>query len=314
MLRSFQYGGQAVIEGVMMRGPRDVAVAVRGPAGDIIVDRQEIRPVYDKYPVLKKPVLRGVVALFDSMVLGIKMLTYSANLVMEEEEEELSFMEILLTISLAVGLAVLLFVVIPTVAAHFMSGYMGAFGQNLFEGIVRIAVFLAYVVAISMLKDIQRVFQYHGAEHKVIHAYESGADLSEVGNIQGYSTLHPRCGTAFLLIVMVFTVFIFSFLGAPPLFERIMSRVILLPLIAGLSYEFLKFTAKYDNNFFIRWLIAPGLWLQKLTTREPDDSQIEVAAQALKAVLEQEQGMELSSKSGEEVVLPQQDLQDKLVL
>lgn len=304
MLRSFQYGGQAVIEGVMMRGPRDVAVAVRGPNGEIIVDRRELLPVQEKYPILKKPILRGIIALFDSMVLGIRMLTYSANLALDEEEEELSFLEIVLTIALAVGLAVVLFIVLPTVAAHFMSGRMGPFSQNLFEGIVRIAVFLGYVVGVSLLKDIQRVFQYHGAEHKVIHAYESGRDLQDIAGIQSFSTLHPRCGTAFLLIVMVITVFVFSFLGAPPLFERIMSRVILFPLIAGLSYEILKFTAKHDDNPIVRGLIAPGLWLQKLTTRQPDDGQIEVAVNALLAVLEQEQAAKEAAP----------DLQEKLVL
>lgn len=316
MLRSFQYGGQAVIEGVMMRGPKDMAVAVRGPAGNIIVDCQALTPVQERFPILQKPILRGIIALWDSMVQGIKMLTYSANIVLEEdeEEEELTFVEILLTIGLAVGLAVVLFVVIPTVAAHFMSGYMGAFGQNLFEGVVRIAVFLAYVVGISVMEDIQRVFQYHGAEHKVIHAYEAGADLSDFNQVQNYSTLHPRCGTAFLLIVMLLTVFVFSFLGAPPLFERIMSRVILLPLIAGISYEVLKYTAKHDDNAVIRALIAPGLWLQKLTTREPDNGQIEVAVNALRAVLEQERGTNALSEESDQSGVSQQEFQEKLVL
>jgi uncharacterized protein YqhQ len=292
MLRSFQYGGQAVIEGVMMRGPTDVAVAVRGPNGDIIVEREKLNPVQERYPILKKPVLRGFVALIDSMVLGIRMLTHSANLAMDEEEEELSLGELVLSITLAVGLAVVLFIVVPTVAAHFMSGIMGSFGQNIVEGILRIVMFLGYVVVISVFKDIQRVFQYHGAEHKVIHAYEAGVDLDSTEGIQTFSTLHPRCGTAFLLIVIVLTIFFFAFLGSPPLFERVVSRIILLPLIAGVAYEFLKFSAKHQDNFFIRGLIAPGLWLQKLTTREPDDGQIEVAVKALRAVLEQEQEKE----------------------
>ena len=296
MLRSFQYGGQAVIEGVMMRGPRDVAMAVRGPNGDIIVERQEILPIQEKYPILKKPILRGIVALIDSMVLGIRMLTHSANLAMDEEEEELSLMELITTIALAVGLTVVLFIVVPTIAAHFMSKYLDAFGQNIFEGVLRIVIFLAYVMGISVLKDIQRVFQYHGAEHKVIHAYEAGTNLSDIESIQKFSTLHPRCGTAFLLIVMIFTILFFSFLGAPALFERIMSRIILLPLIAGFAYECLKFTAKHDNNLCIRALIAPGLWLQKLTTRQPDDGQVEVAVNALTAVLEQEEKQELDGK------------------
>ena len=298
---SFQYGGQAVIEGVMMRGPRDCAVAVRGPSGDIVIDHRQLNPFQEKYPIFKKPIFRGVWALFDSMVLGIKTLTYSANVAMDEEEEELSLWEIVLTIGLAFGLAVLLFVVAPTVAAHFMSGYMGPVGQNIAEGILRILIFLGYVVGISVLKDIQRVFQYHGAEHKVIHAYEAGEELSDVKSIQGYSTLHPRCGTAFLLIVMVLTVFFFSFLNTPGLLARIVSRVLLLPLIAGVSYELLKFTAKHDDSPIVKVLIAPGLWLQKLTTREPDDGMIEVAVKALDAVLEKKS--ESQETTGEKQLL-----------
>lgn len=294
---SYNYGGQAVIEGVMMRGPRDVAVAVRGPAGDIIVDQRHLNSFQEKYPIFKKPIFRGVWALFDSMILGIKTLTYSANVAMDEEEEELSLLEIIITIGMAVGLAVLLFVVAPTVAAHFLSPYMGPVGQNIAEGIIRILVFLGYVMGISLLKDIQRVFQYHGAEHKVIHAYEAGEELSDTGSIQRYSTLHPRCGTAFLLIVMVLTVFFFSFLSTPGLLARIVSRVLLLPLVAGAAYEILKVTAKYDHNAFVKALIAPGLWLQKLTTREPDDGMIEVAVKALNAVLAMENQEEENGQS-----------------
>jgi len=293
MIKSFQYGGQAVIEGVMMRGPDSVAVAVRRPQGDVAVEHQVSVPVTEKYPLLKQPILRGVVALFDAMVLGIKMLTHSANIAMEEEEgEELSFWEIVLTIAAAVGLAVLLFVILPTAAVHFAGDYLNPFWQNILEGVLRILVFLAYVLVISVIKDIQRVFQYHGAEHKVIHAFEAGEDLSDTGKIQAFSTLHPRCGTAFLLIVMVLTIFFFSFLGSPGLLWRIASRIMLLPIIAGAAYELIKLSSRHDEKVWVRALIAPGLWLQKLTTREPDDSQVEVAVMALKAVLPQEQRQE----------------------
>lgn len=287
---AYQYGGQAVIEGVMMRGPKDFAVAVRGPAGDILVDRKHLNPVQERYPILKKPIFRGVVALIDSMVLGIKTLTYSANVAIGEDEEELSLTEIILTVGVAFGLTVLLFVVIPTAAAHFLSGFMGTVGQSIAEGILRILIFLGYVVGISLLKDIQRVFQYHGAEHKVIHAYEAGEDLADTESIQRYSTLHPRCGTAFLLIVMVLAIFFFSFLNTPGLTFRIVSRVLLLPLIAGIAYEIIKISAKHGDESVIKAVIAPGLWLQKLTTREPDDGMIEVAVKALDAVLAMEEG------------------------
>jgi len=295
MLKSFQYGGQAVIEGVMMRGPREVAVAVRKPKGEILVDRRALNPITEKYTLLKRPVLRGVVALFEALVLGIKMLTFSANVVMEEEEEEdLSPLEIALTVAAAVGLAVLLFVVVPVALAHLGRGYLGPFGQNLLEGLVRIVVLFGYVAGISLMKDIQRVFQYHGAEHKVIHAFEAGEDMSRIDNIQKYSTLHPRCGTAFLLMVVVLTVFFFSFLGSHGLLFRIFSRILLLPLIAGIAYELIKFSAKHADNRLVYLFIIPGLWLQKLTTREPDDSQVEVALLALNEVLPAEEKIKIA--------------------
>ena len=294
-MKSFQYGGQAVIEGVMMRGPKQVALAVRKPKGGVELRHHPLSPVTEKYPVLKKPILRGVVALFEALILGIKMLTLSANIAMEEEEEEeLSPWEIALTITLAFGLAIFLFVIIPTGAAHFLSGYMNVFWQNVVEGILRIVLFFGYVLAISFMSDIKRVFQYHGAEHKVINAYESGEDLSRIEKIQKYKTLHPRCGTAFLLTVLVLTIFFYSFLGQPDLFWRIMSRILLLPIIAGVAYEFIKFSAKHMENKLVGLMIVPGLWLQKLTTREPDNSQVEVALEAFNAVLPEEEKIELN--------------------
>lgn len=287
MPENFQYGGQAVIEGVMMRGPRDLAVAVRKSSGDIVTDIQGLTSLSQKYPFLKWPLLRGVLALFEAMVIGIKVLTYSANMAADEGEEEeiLTGKEIAVTVILAIGLAVLLFIVIPTAAAFFLQAYVDFFWQNLIEGMLRIAIFLAYVISIGMMSDIRRVFQYHGAEHKVIHAYEAGERLT-VDNVRKYTTLHPRCGTSFLLFVLVLTIFLFSFLHTPDIWSRIGSRILLLPVVAGISYEFIKWSGKYYRRNWVRFLIAPGLWLQKLTTREPDDSQVEVAICALEAVLE----------------------------
>ncbi|MHB8155851.1 MAG: DUF1385 domain-containing protein [Desulfocucumaceae bacterium] len=285
-MADFQYGGQAVIEGVMMRGPLGRAIAVRLPEGGIAVDEKKIESVTKKYPILKWPLLRGVVALVESLIIGIEALSYSASQALGEEEE-LSKTEMVLTIGFAFTLAVVLFVILPTGAAHFLKGYVqGSFAQNVVEGIIRLAVFMLYVVLISRLEDIKRVFQYHGAEHKVINAFEAGEELTPE-SVQKYSTFHPRCGTSFLLIVLVLSIFLFAMLGQQVLWWRILSRVILLPVLAGLSYELLKLSAKYAENILCRILISPGRWLQGLTTGEPDDGQVEVAIAALGAVLKE---------------------------
>jgi len=280
---AFQYGGQAVIEGVMMRGPASYAVAVRKQDGQISLKSEAVASLSQRYPFLKWPLVRGVVALAESMIVGVQTLTYSANESAGEEEEQLSAREIFWTVLLAVGLAALLFIVIPSVAAHFLTG-LSPFWQNMAEGLVRIGIFLIYVVAISRMPDIARVFQYHGAEHKVIHTLEAGEPLT-VEFARGHSTLHPRCGTSFLLLVMVLTILIYSFLNTPQLWWRIVSRLLLLPVVAGISYELLKFSGRHADSVWLKWSIAPGLWLQKLTTREPDDSQLEVAIFALQSVL-----------------------------
>ncbi len=280
----FQYGGQAVIEGVMMRGRRDVAIAVRKPDNEIIIDERPVNSITKKLPFLKWPFLRGTVMLFESLIIGIQALAFSANQAAASEEEELSTWEMGVTIAIALGLGILLFVVAPTTLARFLYGFKSIVLINIFEGIFRIAIFLLYVLAISRMKDIQRVFQYHGAEHKVINTYEAGEELT-VENARKYSQLHPRCGTSFLLIVMVIMILIFGFLGKPSLLVRIVSRIVLLPVIAGVSYEVLKLSSKYCNSPLMKVIIAPGMWLQRLTTREADDSQLEVAIQALQAVL-----------------------------
>ncbi len=275
-------GGQAVIEGVMMRGPGHIATAVREPSGTITVKKEPLVSITDRYPVLKKPMLRGVVALVESLVYGLKALSFSAQAA-GEEEEQLTARDIVLTMVFAFGLAVVLFVIIPTWAAKFVhSATEDPVLLNLFEGVLRLAIFFAYVIGISVMKDIRRVFAYHGAEHKTIHAYEAGVPL-DVEHVRPFSTLHPRCGTNFLLIVMLVSIFVFAFLGWPDLWLRIASRIALLPLIAGIGYEIIRFAGRSDKKW-VAVAIAPGLWLQKLTTREPDDDMIEVAICALEAV------------------------------
>ena len=297
----FQYGGQAVIEGVMMRGSQDVAIAVRKPDHDIIIERRPVNSITKKLPFLKWPFLRGTIMLFESLIIGIQALAFSANQAAEGEGEELSAWEMTLTIGLALVLGILLFVVAPTAGARLLyKTFSSNVLINFFEGLFRILIFILYVMAISRMKDIQRVFQYHGAEHKVINTYEAGGELT-VENIRRYSQLHPRCGTSFLLIVMVIMILIFSLFGKQDLVMRIVSRIVLLPVVAGVSYEVLKLSAKYCDSALMKIIITPGLWLQKMTTRDPDEGQIEVAVQALKAVL--------PAGDSEKEPLPAQDLE-----
>lgn len=269
----------------MMRGPKTRSIAVRRPDNSIITDLQPVRSITQRFPFLKWPGVRGVVALFEALFMGMEALSYSANQAVEEEEE-LTTKEMIITILVALLLAMGLFVALPTVATHWLAGAVqNPFWNNLIEGVFRLAVFLGYIVAISRMEDIQRVFQYHGAEHKVINAHEAGVPL-KVPEIQRFSTLHPRCGTSFLLIVMLVSIFVFALLGHHDnIVWRILSRVLLMPVVAGISYELLKLSGKYAQHTFCSWAIAPGLWLQKLTTKEPDDQQVEVAISALQAVL-----------------------------
>ena len=218
------------------------------------------------------------------MVLGIRAISISADLSAQEEGEELTKKDMIIAFLTAVVFAVLLFIVIPTVTASFLKGYFSnIIYLNLAEGLIRIIIFLLYIVMISQMKDIQRIFEYHGAEHKVIYCYEMGEEL-KVENAKKYSTLHPRCGTNFLLIVMLISVLLFSVLGWQGIVERIVSRILLLPIVSGLSYEVIKYTAR-KQNVIVKIISYPGLMLQKLTTREPDESQLEVAIKALKGVL-----------------------------
>ena len=278
-------GGQAVIEGVMMRGFGKVATAVREPGGNINVQVKPVSSIADRFPILKLPLLRGAVSLFESLILGMKSLSFSAQAA-GEEDEQLTDKELIGTIILAIGLACVLFVAIPTFAAKFFHALTDdPIILNLAEGFLRLIIFLAYLFAISQMKDIQRVFQYHGAEHKTIFCYEADLPLT-VENVKKFPRLHPRCGTAFLLIVMLVSIFVFAFLGWPELWIRILSRIILLPVVAGLSYEIIRFSARSQNSL-VKIATLPGLWLQYLTTREPDDSMLEVAIKSLEAVTPQ---------------------------
>ena len=276
-------GGQAVIEGVMMRGPELVATAVRNPQGRIELEVKPVNSIADRYPIFKKPMLRGCVSLFESLVMGIRSLCYSAQMA-GEEDEQLTDKELAGTMIFAFALAAVLFIAIPTGAAKLFHVITeDPVFLNLMEGFLRLFIFMAYIFAISRMKDIQRVFQYHGAKHKTIACFEAGEALT-VENVARHTRLHKRCGTSFLLIVMLVSIFVFAFLGWPDLAERIASRIILLPVVAGISYEIIRFSANSDNCL-LGWAVKPGLWLQKLTTREPEPEMIEVAIESAKAVL-----------------------------
>lgn len=291
-------GGQAVIEGVMMRAPRSLAIAVRRPDGEIVVRKELVVPLSERFPIVKLPILRGAVALFTSLIIGIKALNFSANEAMTEEEKEkdgvkegggeLSSWAMAGTMTVAFGFGICLFFLLPLYLTKLMIPVIGDNNIvfNLVDGIIRVIVFLLYIWGISRMKDIQRVFQYHGAEHKSIFAFEAGEELI-VENVRRFSRLHPRCGTSFLLIVMLVSIAVFSLIPKLwPFYLKAGSRIILLPMIAGISYEFLKWSAANEKHLLVKMIITPGLALQRLTTREPDDSQLEVAIRSLNEALE----------------------------
>ena len=297
-------GGQAVIEGVMMRGPEKIATAVRKPDGEIALECKEVGKAR-KSKILKFPIIRGCVNFFDSMITGVKALMYSAKFFEVDEdgnqkEEEPGKFEawlekklgsekamnavIYFSVVLSLFLSVGLFMVLPWATTLFLGIFIkNNFLLTLAEGGVRLVIFLAYLALTSLMKDIKRVYMYHGAEHKTIHCYESGAELT-VENVRNHSRLHPRCGTSFLLIVMVISVLVFSFISWNNPLIRLVLRLALLPVVAGISYEIIKFAGRHDN-WFTRAISAPGKWLQYITTKEPDDSQIEVAIESMKAVI-----------------------------
>src|SRR6266568_3947921 len=282
-------GGQAVLEGVMMRGPGTWAVAVRPPSGDIAPVSRPIDSAMARHLVFRLPVVRGVMALGESLAIGFRALAISANYASQQEgddgevETELSRGALVFAFLIAIGFAVAVFKVGPALITDTLPIRTGEYFVVV-EGLIRVAMFVGYLALISLLPDLRRVFQYHAAEHKAINAYEAGEPL-EPEIAQRYSLIHPRCGTAFLLWVMVIAVFVFAFFGRPAWYWLITTRILLLPLIAGIAYELIRFAGKHQGNRALMTLLAPGLWLQRLTTRQPSLDQIEVSIRALKEVL-----------------------------
>lgn len=294
VVEKINVGGQALIEGVLMRAPRAMAIAVRRPDGEIIVKRDRVVPLSERFPVVKLPIVRGAVALFSSLAIGMKALSFSANeaMVDGDSKEEMSALAMGGTMAAALVIGILLFFMLPLYLTKLLVPVIGDsnFIFNVVDGLIRVVVFLAYVFGISRMHDIQRVFQYHGAEHKSIYAFEAGQPLT-VDRVKQFSRLHPRCGTSFLLIVMVVSIAVFSLIPKLwPFYMKAGARVILLPLIAGVSYELLKWSARHEQSPLVRLLIAPGLALQRLTTREPDDDQIEVAIRSMTEALDENGG------------------------
>lgn len=273
----------------MMLAPGTMTVAVRRPSGEIVVMKERLNLLADRWPVFKWPMLRGTVSLFGTILLGVRALNYSAQQALEEEEEEIGPWAMAGTVAAAFGLAVFLFLLLPLWATRWMETHYqwvaGQWGFNVVDGILRLVVFFLYLAAITMARDVRRIFQYHGAEHMTIYAMEAGVDLT-VDNARKFSPMHPRCGTSFLLIVMVLSIIVFAQIPQIwPLWAKGLSRVVLIPVIAGLSYEMLKAGDRYRNVPALKLLLLPGLAMQKLTTRVPTDDQIEVALVALKEAL-----------------------------
>jgi uncharacterized protein YqhQ len=290
MAEPFHYGGQAVIEGVMIRGKEGVAISVRQPDGQLNVVKQPLASIY-KGRLRKMPLIRGIIALIETLVLGTQSLLHSAQVAAAEEAgEKIPAVVLWGTVAVSLALGVALFFMVPLLATRYLiDPYIDSnLLRNVFEGLIRIGIFVAYLKVMSLIPDIKRVFAYHGAEHKVVNAYEAGVPL-DVESVRNYSTAHARCGTAFLFIVLIVAIFVFALVGQPGLWIRILSRIALIPVIAAISYEIMKFGAGHINNPLVRILLTPGLLLQSISTREPDDSQIEAAISALNEVIKIDQ-------------------------
>lgn len=300
-------GGQALIEGVMMKGPDKIAMAVRKSDGEIVVKKEPVGKI-EKSTFYKIPILRGIIAFIGSMVIGVRAITYSAEVFEDiDSDEEKSKFEMwleekfgdksddiitYLSVAFALAMSIIIFMFLPTFLINFLKNvFNNQIVLSGFEGILKISMFIGYIIIISRIKEIKRVFQYHGAEHKVIYCYESGKPLT-VENAREFTTLHPRCGTSFLLIVMVLSISVFSFLSWNSLIQRVAMKLLLLPLIAGISYELIKIAGKSKSKLVCA-ISYPGLMLQKLTTNEPDDKQLEVAIVALESVLEEDEETEI---------------------
>ena len=300
-MRKTIIGGQALLEGLMMMGPESIGIAVRKPDGEIVLDK---KPLPRKLPITKVPFVRGCVNLFRQMVVGVRALMYSADFVELEDDEEQkpskvdAFIErifkdkgkdavIYFSVIIALALSVGLFILLPNLLASLINikkEGSGVIFYNLFEGLIRILIFFSYIYLATLLNDIKRVWQYHGAEHKTIHCYENEDELT-VENVRKYSTKHPRCGTSFLFLVMIVSIIIFSFVGWHSVLINALLRILMIPIVAGISYEILRFAGRHTDWLLMKIINAPGLLFQYLTTREPDDLQIEVAIVAMKSVL-----------------------------
>ncbi len=285
----FNYGGQAVIEGVMMRGSKVMAIAVRAPSGQIVVHSEPLNAKVYSGRISRWPFVRALTMLWDTLGLGMRSLMYSADVALGEEDVEFSGPLGWGTLAVSLFLGIGLFFVTPSLLVSLVDRWLpSSLLSNLIEGVVRLALILLYIWAVGFIPDIRRVFAYHGAEHKTINAYEDGVPLNPQ-DVAAYTTAHPRCGTSFLLVVAVISILVFALLGRPALWLRLVSRVLLIPVIAGLSYEAIRFSAAHRHNPLMKALLAPGLWLQRLTTREPEPDMLEVAIAALKRVLEAEE-------------------------
>jgi uncharacterized protein YqhQ len=291
MAKRVYYGGQAVIEGVMMRGRKAMVTAVRRPSGGLAMDTRSLGGIYSGR-LRRTPLIRGVIVLIEVMVLGIKTLLYSANVSLEEEEAEISGWLVWLLVAVSLGLSVVLFFVVPLFLTKLLDPYItSSLVFSLVEGFIRAALVILYLGLIGLMPDIKRYFAYHGAEHKAVNAYEDGAPL-EIEAARKYSTAHVRCGTSFLFVVVIIAIIVFALVGRPTLWLMVLWRILLLPVIAALAYEVIYFSGRHADNRLVRAMLRPGLWLQRLTTREPDDAKLEVALSALRRVVESDEAEE----------------------
>ena len=282
------YGGQALIEGVMMRGSKYVAAAMRLPNDEIKIIAEPLSGVYNSN-IKNIPFLRGVIALWDALGLGMRFLTISAN-TQVDDDEKIEGSSLILTVIVSLSLAIILFFITPAAIGHWMQSYysLQAWTSNLYEGLIRLLFIVGYMWGVGFIPEINRVFAYHGAEHKTINAFEAGAELNP-DTVGSFTLVHPRCGTSFLLTLIVISMIIFTIIGPLNLFWRIFSRVLLIPFLAGISYEYIRWTAAHINNRIVKALIYPNLLLQHLTTREPDKKMLEVAITSLKTILNYEE-------------------------
>ncbi len=292
--KPFNYGGQAVLEGVMMRGSKALAVAVRDPKGEIVTHVEPVNQALYSGSISRIPFVRGLILLWDALGLGMRCLMFSADVALAEEED-VSFSGPMAwgTMAVSFSFAIGLFFVLPSLAVGLVDNRISSsLLSNLLEGSVRLLLFVAYVWAIGHMPDIRRVFAYHGAEHKTINAYEAGAELTP-DSVQRFTTVHPRCGTAFVLSVAVISILLFSLLGRPPLLLRVLSRVVLIPVVAGVAYEYTRFSARHLDKAWMRVIVAPNLAMQRLTTREPDMDMLQVSLKAFECMMDVEKGQAL---------------------